>query len=194
LWNVFANPDFPAPQAGLAQITPQLLGLSVPQIGTAKMQGDHFTFRGSNGVPGAVYYVLSSASPDLPVANWATIATNTFDQLGQFEHSIPISPETSGAFCRVSMKMPPADEMLRRTIALFKTPTLRDLAHSGPYLHTGRMNSIEGVLRFYQKFATKARRGQMRNADPELTKIFLSDADIAPLAAFIRSLNEDYTD
>jgi hypothetical protein len=194
LWNVFANPDFPAPQAGLAQIMPQLLGLSVPQIGSAKMQDGHFTFAGSNGVPGAVYHVVSSASPDLPVANWATVATNTFDQLGQFEISIPVLPETSGAFFLISMKMPPADETLRRTIALFKTPTLRDLAHSGPYLHTGRMNSIEGVLRFYQKFATKARRGQMRNADPELTKIFLSDADIGPLAAFIRSLNEDYTD
>jgi cytochrome c peroxidase len=103
-------------------------------------------------------------------------------------------PESSRAFFRLSLKMPTPNEVLARTIALFKTPTLRDLAHSGPYLHTGRMNSIEGVLRFYQKFATKARHGQVRNADSELAKIFLSEADIGPLAAFIRSLNEDYTD
>jgi cytochrome c peroxidase len=194
LWNVFANPDFPAPQAGIAQILPQLLGLSVPKIVSAKIQGGHFIFSGSNGVPGAVYYVLAAGSTDLPVANWETIATNTFDQFGHFDFSIPVSPETSGAFFRVSLRMPTADEVLPRTIGLFKTPTLRDLAHSDPYLHTGTMNTIEGVLRFYQKFAAKARRGQIRNPDPELRNIFLSDTDVAPLAAFIRSLNEDYTD
>jgi hypothetical protein len=194
LWNVFANPDFPAPQPGIAQILPQLLGMSVPRIGGVKLEANHFAFSGSNGTPGAVYYVQSSGSADLTAANWATVATNTFDQTGQFEFSIPVLPETAGAFFRLSLKMPASDEVLPRTIALFKTPTLRDLAHSGPYLHTGRMNTIEGVLRFYQKFATKARRGQVRNADPELAKIFLSESDIGPLAAFIRSLNEDYTD
>jgi len=194
LWNVFANPDFPAPQLGLAQILPQLLELSVPKISDAKMQDGNFVFSGSNGTPGAVYYVLSAGSSDLTMANWAVIATNTFDQLGQFEFSIPALPESSRAFFRLSLKMPTRDEVLARTVALFKTPTLRDLAHSGPYLHTGRMNSIEGVLRFYQKFATKTRHAQVRNADPELGKIFLSESDIAPLAAFIRSLNEDYTD
>lgn len=194
LWNVFANPDFPAPQPGIAQILPQLLGMSVPRIGSVKLEAGHFAFSGSNGTPGTVYYVQSSGSPDLATANWTTVATNTFDQLGQFEFSIPVLPETAGEFFRLSLKMPASDEILRRTIALFKTPTLRDLAHSGPYLHTGRMNTIEGVLRFYQKFAVKARRGHVRNADPELTKIFLSESDIGPLAAFIRSLNEDYTD
>jgi hypothetical protein len=56
------------------------------------------------------------------------------------------------------------------------------------------MNSIESVLRFYQRFSAKARRGQVRNADPELPNIFLSEADIGLLAAFIRSFNKDYTD
>jgi len=83
---------------------------------------------------------------------------------------------------------------LPRTIALFRTPTVRDLSHSEPYLHTGRMNSLEGVIRFYQKFSAKARRGSVRNPDPELGKIFLGESDIGPLAAFLRSLNEDYTD
>jgi len=50
------------------------------------------------------------------------------------------------------------------------------------------------VLRFYQQFSAKARRGQVRNADLELRNIFLVESDIGPLAAFIRSLNEDYTD
>lgn len=194
LWNVFANPDFPAPQAGIAQILPQLLGLSAPQIGSAKLEDGLFTFSGSNGVPGGVYYVLAAGSPDLTMANWVVTATNTFDQFGHFDFSIPVLPESSRTFFRLSLRMPPPDEVLPRTIALFKTPTLRDLGHSGPYLHTGRMNSIEGVLRFYQRFSAKARRGQVRNADPELRNILLGESNIGPLAAFIRSLNEDYTD
>jgi len=194
LWNVFANPDFPAPQPGIAQILPQLLGLPVPQIGNAKVEEGHFTFSVSNGVPGGTFYLLATADAALPTANWSIIATNTFDESGRFDFTVPVSLDTSSRLFRVSVKLPMPDGVLPRTIALFKTPTLRDLAHSGPYLHSGRMNSIEGVLRFYQKFSVKARRGQVRNADSESGKIFLSDSDIAPLAAFIRSLDEDYTD
>jgi hypothetical protein len=56
------------------------------------------------------------------------------------------------------------------------------------------MDSIEDVLRFYQKFSVKARQGEVRNAAPELQDISLENSSIAPLAAFLRSLNEDYTD
>ena len=37
-----------------------------------------------------------------------------------------------------------------------------------------------------------AREGALRNAAPELRSVFLTPADAAPLAAFLRSLNEDY--
>ena len=36
------------------------------------------------------------------------------------------------------------------------------------------------------------RAGNVRNAAPELSGIFLKENDIAPLAAFLRALNEDY--
>jgi cytochrome c peroxidase len=84
--------------------------------------------------------------------------------------------------------------VLPRTIALFKTPTVRDLAHSGPYMHTGRMDSFEDVIQFYREFSKKARQGKVRNADPEMREIQLDESAIIPLAAFLRSLNEDYTD
>jgi hypothetical protein len=194
LWNVYANPDFPAPQAGLLQIIPKMFGLTLPQIESSKMDGRHFIFNGTNGVPGSTYYILASTNLLLPMINWTVIATNRFDRQGHFDFNTSITSETSQTFFKLSLQLPTPAEVLPRTIALFKTPTLRDLGQSDPYLHTGRMNSIEDVLRFYQNFSNKARLGQVRNADPELRNIFLDDSAIAPLAAFLRSLNEDYTD
>lgn len=82
--------------------------------------------------------------------------------------------------------------LLPKTIARFKTPGLRDLADSAPYLHTGGKDTIEDVLEFYRVFAAKARAGEVRNAAPELRGMALVPHDIAPLAAFLRALNEDY--
>ena len=56
-------------------------------------------------------------------------------------------------YYQLSLRLPTPAEVLPDTIARFKTPTLRDLGQSYPYLHTGRMNSIEDVIRFYQKFS-----------------------------------------
>ena len=84
------------------------------------------------------------------------------------------------------------DEVLGRALARFKTPGLRDLGHSGPYLHTGRANTLEGVLGLYAEFSGQARAGTMRNPAPELEGMALVGADITALAAFLRALNEDY--
>jgi len=37
-----------------------------------------------------------------------------------------------------------------------------------------------------------ARAGKVRNASPELAAVRIDGGDVAPLAAFLRSLNEDY--
>jgi cytochrome c peroxidase len=82
--------------------------------------------------------------------------------------------------------------LLPRTVALFKTPGLRGLAFSDPYLHNGSKDTIEEVIDFYRNMSHLARAGKVRNAAPELSAIFLKEEDVAPLAAFLRSLNEDY--
>jgi cytochrome c peroxidase len=86
------------------------------------------------------------------------------------------------------------DTLLPRTIALFKTPGLRDLEDAPPFLHNGRADTIEAVVQHYIDMAALARAGKLRNADPRLASVDLAAADIAPLAAFLRSLTEDYTD
>jgi cytochrome c peroxidase len=91
---------------------------------------------------------------------------------------------------RVSDCTPSA--VLPRTVAHFKTPTLRDLGQSDPYLHSGSLKTIEDVLRFYIKASDLARRGRLRNGSPELSDVHIDVSDIAALAAFLKALNEDY--
>jgi hypothetical protein len=194
LWNVFANPDFPAPQPGIWQIVPQMLGIPTPQIAGSTVRDHRFAISGGNGTPRNIYYVLASTNLSVPATNWTVVATNLFDPMGHFSFDTDMVPGAPEVYYQISARLPAPEEVLPYTIARFKTPTLRDLGQSYPYLHTGRMDSIEDVLRFYQKFSAMARLGEVRNADPELLKVNLQASSIAPLAAFLRSLDEDYTD
>jgi cytochrome c peroxidase len=85
-----------------------------------------------------------------------------------------------------------ADRVLSATVGRFKTPTLRDLGQSAPYMHSGRKREIEEAVEFYVGMSAKARQGRVRNAARELSAVFLTEDDVAPLAAFLRALNEDY--
>jgi hypothetical protein len=106
----------------------------------------------------------------------------------------PDFPDVQKEMSRLLCETRPCDpkEQLPRTIARFRTASLRDLGHSWPYLHTGRMATVEDVLHFYVRMSGLARAGQLRNGDPELLKISLDEKDLAALAAFLRSLDEDY--
>jgi cytochrome c peroxidase len=84
------------------------------------------------------------------------------------------------------------DAVLPMAIAFFKTPSIRDPGQSSPYMHNGSLNAISDVLNFYGQVSSMARAGQLRNASPELSKVSLDANDIAPLAAFLNALNEDY--
>jgi cytochrome c peroxidase len=85
-----------------------------------------------------------------------------------------------------------AEVLLAHSVATFKTPGLRDLGQSAPYFHTGQAETIEAVIDHYIAVAALARPGGVRNGAPELAGIALASDDRAALAAFLRSLNEDY--
>jgi cytochrome c peroxidase len=84
------------------------------------------------------------------------------------------------------------NKLLERSVAAFKTPGLRDPGHSAPYMHNGGLDSLEAVIEQYRGVADLARSGQLRNGDPALQDIVLAAEDVAPVAAFLRALNEDY--
>lgn len=82
------------------------------------------------------------------------------------------------------------DQLLRRMIGAFKTPTLRHLSFSEPYFHSGDYLSLESALLEIVRLSEMARDGKVREADEELPKIRLKETDIAPLMAFLAALNE----
>jgi cytochrome c peroxidase len=85
------------------------------------------------------------------------------------------------------------EELLPKTIAVFKTAGLRDLAQSAPYLHTGGKDTLDDVVQFYLNMADLQRAGQMRNPDAEIGRIRLTPEDIPRLRAFLQALTEDYS-
>ncbi|HKY73634.1 MAG TPA: hypothetical protein VJL88_17065 [Nitrospira sp.] len=82
--------------------------------------------------------------------------------------------------------------LLDRAIARFKTPGLRDLSHSAPYMHNGQFATLDEIITFYRDMSSLARAGALRNGAPDLQGIALTASDNASLVAFLRSLNEDY--
>lgn len=83
-------------------------------------------------------------------------------------------------------------DLLNRAIARFKTPGLRDLGHSAPFMHNGQFDTLDDVIDFYKEVSDQARASTLRNGAEQLLGIALTDSDVAPLVAFLNSLNEDY--
>ena len=66
----------------------------------------------------------------------------------------------------------------------FKTPTLRGVASSAPYMHDGSLATLPDVIAFYRRGGN-----QNRNLDPNLTPLELSEADEKNLIAFLEALS-----
>jgi cytochrome c peroxidase len=66
----------------------------------------------------------------------------------------------------------------------FKTPTLREVARTPPYMHDGSLATLEEVIAYYD-------RGGNRNPqlDPEMRPLGLTEEEKRALAAFLRSLS-----
>lgn len=66
----------------------------------------------------------------------------------------------------------------------FKTPTLRGLGMTAPYMHDGSVSTLEEVVAFYSRGA-----GANPGLAPELKPLNLSDAEQGNLVAFLRALS-----
>ena len=83
------------------------------------------------------------------------------------------------------------EAFLQRMIGAVKTPGLRHLAYTWPYMHNGAYTSLEDAVRELHRLSELARAGQVRAADDELLKIKLQEADVPVLVAFLQTLNEE---
>ena len=70
---------------------------------------------------------------------------------------------------------------------LVRTPSLRNVGRSAPYMHDGRFADLTEVLRFYSEFAGNTPEARARGVT--LKPINLSEREIADLVAFLQSLD-----
>ena len=95
--------------------------------------------------------------------------------------------------CEDQMPCPLSDAtLLDRAIARFKTPGLRDLSHSAPFMHNGQFATLNDIIDFYITVSGQSRAGTLRNGAAQLQGIALTIGDVASLVAFLKSLDEDY--
>jgi cytochrome c peroxidase len=66
----------------------------------------------------------------------------------------------------------------------FKTPTLREIARTAPYMHDGSLATLEEVIEYYDRGGNQNPR-----LDPEIRALRLTAAEKQSLVAFLRSLN-----
>ena len=163
--------------------------LSVPDLPTRSANPELYlppspSYPNALGRFRALVDVLDPSRTDL--GQWNIFANPEFP--GQQAAILALIDETWGA----GTSGHATSQLLPLTEAQFKTPSLRDLGHSGPYGHAGNFVSLDEVTNHYLEFSGLATFGFVRNADPRLKDIHIVFADIAPLSAFMRSLNEDY--
>lgn len=73
-----------------------------------------------------------------------------------------------------------------------RTPSLRNVAVTAPYMHDGRFQTLEQVIRHYAAGGEAARLGTPDPLrDPLIIGFQISDAEIADLTAFLQSLTDE---
>jgi cytochrome c peroxidase len=71
-----------------------------------------------------------------------------------------------------------------RDWGVFKTPTLREIEHTAPYMHDGSLKTLEDVVEFYNKGGIAN-----KNLDPNIKRLNLTDAEKRELVAFLKALS-----
>ena len=66
----------------------------------------------------------------------------------------------------------------------FKTPTLRDIENTFPYMHDGSLKTLEEVVEYYDKGGIPN-----KNLDERIKKLNLTAQDKADLVAFMKALS-----
>ena len=71
----------------------------------------------------------------------------------------------------------------------YRTPSLRNVALTGPYMHDGSIATLEGVVAFYAEGG-----GGDPTQDPRTRSVQLTESDQIALVAFLRTLTSSHVD
>lgn len=72
-------------------------------------------------------------------------------------------------------------------VGAFKTPGLRGVAQTAPYMHTGELATLRDVIVFYREGGASS--GFVGQKDPAIAPLQLDDRDVDDLVAFLESLD-----
>ena len=75
-------------------------------------------------------------------------------------------------------------------IGAFRTPTLRNLEFSNPYLHSGRAETIKETILLH--IVSASNKDKLKFVSSKLKEINLTGKEIKSLIAFLNSLNDHY--
>lgn len=106
----------------------------------------------------------------------ATVLADPFNGIGRY------SDDAAASARPVSFLVSRPD-----TQGQFKVPTLRNVAHTAPYMHDGRFKTLHEVLAFYSNEAGAVQTGH--HQETIVRPLRLSDEAIADLVAFLESLS-----
>jgi len=69
----------------------------------------------------------------------------------------------------------------------FRTPPLRNVALSAPYMHDGRLKTLQDVMAFYNNGG----KANVINKDPKIRPLNLSGDDISDIIEFLKTLTDE---
>ena len=93
-------------------------------------------------------------------------------------------------------KLPIPDAGVADTFA-FRTPSLRNLRFTAPYMHNGSLQSLRRVLEFYEDISNAKIRNKNVSADrydPFIRELKLTVKEMSLIISFLNTLNDDNFD
>ena len=106
----------------------------------------------------------------------------------------------SSANCKLTPKGSAAAATRVAVDGAFKTPTLRNVALTPPYMHNGGFKTLEEVVAFYNRGGDRRAAGcadttgfgtACTNLDPDIQNLNLTATEQSNLVAFLKSLTDD---
>lgn len=98
-------------------------------------------------------------------------------------------PTSDGLFTTINGRAGFSAADRQRSVRAFKTPTLREIARTGPYNHAGTFSTLRRVLEHYNAGGAKLNEfGQVvadANRDPRIKPLHLTDAQLDALETFL---------
>jgi cytochrome c peroxidase len=90
-------------------------------------------------------------------------------------------------------KLPESDRGIKDEPYAFRTASLRNLAYTAPYMHSGAFQTLQEVLKFYDRAPQNPNVGRQQ-VDRRVRRLRDPDDEADVLIAFLSALNDDSFD